>query len=680
MTSVRHMKRKGTNHGVIKASNKDMGEGRPVDQDGPRIIYDFKSRRQNVRLLLMGFLLSVLVLVTFWKSFGNNFVDWDDFTYVVNNDLVRHPGDKFLKDIFDTPVSSNYHPLTILTMRLNNNICKTCPNGISPLPFIRWNVILHLLNTILVLILVYLLSDRNLFVAFFTAAVFGIHPMHVESVAWISERKDVLYTFFFLLGLIAYTNYKRVKSNKYIWLAVTFLLFLFSCLSKATAVVFPLVLILINFWFSGYRDKSPLPESLKKTFSLKNVLLLIPFLIVSFVVGMLAFRLQSGHNFLGILDLGKVTPDVVNKIGPFTLWHRFQIGCYGFIAYIVKFFIPVHLSSFYPYPGLKEFDSQTLPILIRLAPAAFILLFIPVILSARRTKLFIFGVGFYLVTIMLVLQFISVGYAIIADRYSYIPYIGLAFITATLIDKVPGIRKQLLYVFSGCLIVVLIIMSRNQIALWNNTETLWTNVINKFPHVEISRRSRGKYYSKLAMSARNDVARREYQNKALIDFKEAIRSGSKNSEVYEGAGVIYGSTGDFNNAILCLNNAAALDPKSGSIYFNRAFTLSNMNRNEEAIRDYNMALICAPQDAVKILTNRSNLFLASGRFKEAIADLNYLISTDPGNFLFYYDRAFASEQTHDTAGAISDYRKALQLQPGDQITKEQLQKLLSGRK
>ena len=145
-------------------------------------------------------LLLVLVLFTYSKSFKNSFVDWDDFTYVVNNDLVRTPGDTYFKDLFLTPVSSNYHPLTILSMRISSNVCGTCPAGISPAPFIRGNVVLHMLNTLLVFILVFLLCKRDILISFLVAAVFGVHPMHVESVAWISERKDVLYTFFFSSG------------------------------------------------------------------------------------------------------------------------------------------------------------------------------------------------------------------------------------------------------------------------------------------------------------------------------------------------------------------------------------------------------------------------------------------------------------------------------------------------
>lgn len=647
---------------------------------GQELISESDQRKHLYRMLLLAVLLSVLVFFTYRKSFSNNFVDWDDFTYVINNDLVRHPGDNNLKEIFTIPVSSNYHPLAILSMQLNNNECKTCPNGISAVPFISWNVILHMLNTILVFVLIYLISSRDLSVSFLVAAIFGLHPMHVESVAWISERKDVLSSFFFLSGLISYLNYKIENGKKYLWLAVAFLLFVLACLSKATAVVFPLILFLLNFWYSGYHDDKSLKESIKETLSFRNLIVLVPFLAVSFILGMVAYRLQSGQNYMGIMELSKNAPDVVNKIGPFSIIQRLQVGCYGFVTYLIKFFLPVHLSSFHPYPGTKEFDSQTISTLIKLAPLAFILLSVAVFISLRKTKLFVFGVGFYFLTIMLVLQFISVGYAIIADRYTYLPYIGLSFVLAVLLVKVTGDRKYLFYIISSVIIILLVTLSVKQTEIWHNTETLWTSVIDKFPHVEISRRSRAKYYSKLAFQSKTLAEKRSYEDKSLADFLEAMRSGSKNSEVYQGAGVIYGSKGEMKTAILCFNNAIKIDPKKGEIYYNRALTYGNMKLNEEAIRDYNIALVYSPQKAVEILNNRSNIFLSTGRFKEAIEDLDFLISTDNRNFLYYYNRALARQQTGNISGAIADLQYSLQLQPEDKIAQLQLEKLLQNKK
>lgn len=642
----------------------------------PSEIEIFGKVKNNYKLIFSAILLSILVLITYRNSFDNEFVDWDDFGYVVNNDLVRNPGNSYLKDLFTTPIVSNYHPLTILTLRLNNNVCDSCPNGISPMPFIRGNVILHMLNTLLVLMLVFLLSNRNILVSFLVAVLFGVHPMHVESVVWISERKDVLYTFFFLAGLIAYLNYKRHKRGQILWFMFSFFLFILSCLSKATAVVFPGVLILVNFWIYHTEEDRPILKAIKHAVSFKNLLLLIPFFIVSIFVGLLAYKTQSGENFLGILDLSKNLPDMVNKIGPFSVLQRFQIASYGFVTYMVKFFVPVNLTSLYPYPSSQEINQGTFPIILLMSALALIIIIFLVIRSLRKTKLYAFGLGFYFVTIALVLQFIPVGIAIMAERYSYLPYIGLSIIPATLITNNSKTKKIILIIISGCFIIMLMVLSKRQIETWNNTESLWSKVIEKHPHLELPRRGRGKYYSKKSLQVKSATEKKMYEEKALIDFTEAIKAGTKNADVYMGTGIIYGTKGDLKNAILFLNKALAIDPKKGSAYYNRAQIYDQLNQKEAAIKDYNMALIYGPQLTLEILNNRSNLFLETGRFREAILDFDYLISIESNNFLYYCNRAVAKQQINDIPGAISDYQKALQLKPDDQISKLQLQKLI----
>jgi hypothetical protein len=616
------------------------------------------GKKINLKLILVALLLSIMVMISYRNAFDNEFVDWDDYTYVVDNNLVRKPQETTIKDVFSTPVSLNYHPLTILSLRMNNNECKTCSEGISAAPFIKWNVAIHLLNTLLVFMLIYFLSDKKIIVAFLVAALFGVHPMHVESVAWVSERKDVLYAFFFLSGLITYIKYlnETVHKKKYLWLTITFLLFILSCLSKAMAVVFPLVLILINFWTAKSKGSNPVWESLKETFSIKKLIPLIPFFAVSLFFGIMAVS--------------------INKFNSFTIGHRIQYASYGFIMYIVKFFVPANQVAIYPYPTQAEYTIGTFGTLIKMAPFVLIAITGLVIYSLRKTKLFVFGIGFFFVTVMMVLQFISVGVAIMADRYTYLCYIGLAFIPAMLIGERMTKKRIPLYILSGCFVILLMILTDKQVKVWRNSETLWTKVIDLYPTQETPRSIRGIYYGKKAARARDEKERKMFEDKAFEDFKIAIKANTPRAEVYEGAGNIYGMKGDYNNALLCLNKAIQIKPKKGSAYFNRALTLSMLNKNDEAIKDYTIALVYAPQMAVAIASNRSNLYLATGRFKEAIADFNFLITTDNRNFLYYFNRAVAKQATNDKSGAISDYQIALKLNPEDELCKEQLKKLI----
>ena len=226
------------------------------------------------RILISLFFLTLVTFFVYRGALDNDFVDWDDFTYVINNDLVRsvqdmepqssvqtnrtspRPYNTTVGELFRRSVSSNYHPLTVLTMRWNNNVCQDCTYGISARPFILWNIILHIFNTLLVFFLVMQLSRNHLLASLAIAAIFALHPMHVESVAWVSERKDVLYSFFFISGLLSYLHFLKNKQN--LWWIVTFALFILSCLSKGMAVVFPLVMLLLH-WYTqteGHSFKS----------------------------------------------------------------------------------------------------------------------------------------------------------------------------------------------------------------------------------------------------------------------------------------------------------------------------------------------------------------------------------------------------------------------------------------
>jgi protein O-mannosyl-transferase len=643
------------------------------------IVSKLKASKTN-QLILSGLLIIILVLATYQGASKNGFVDWDDNEYVENNKLVRSSGETQYKDIFSTVVSLNYHPLTMLSMRLNNNSCKTCPNGISAKPFIRGNIILHVLNSILVLLLIFSLSGKNITVSFLVAAVFGVHPMHVESVAWVSERKDVLYSFFFLSGLLVYLKYLNKKKGKYLWLIFSFILFVLSCLSKATAVVFPVVLLLLNFWTHDNEGNRSIKSTLYEIVSPKNLLLLLPFFIVSIFFGIMTTKIQSGNNFMGMLKFIKEPNDVINIVGPVSLLQHFQIGSYGFFTYIIKFFLPVNLSPFYPYPTLQEFNHGSFSVNLWLSSLALLLTAFITIWSLRKTKLYFFSLGFYFITIALVLQFMSVGTAVIAERYSYLPYIGLAFLPATLIANTPARIKKVLLIISGCFIIILMILSRQQIKVWFDSETLWSQVIARHPHLELARSARGKYYYMLSSHAKNASEKQNLEDKALADFREAIKAGTKEAEVYEGTGVILETRGDLKNALVFLNKAISIDPKKGRAYYNRAMILDGLGQKEEAIKDYSVALIYKTDLTIEILSNRAVLFIETGKFKEAVSDLDYLISADSNNFMYYYNRAFSKLKLNDIPGAIEDYRFVLRLKPDDEQTRNQLQVLIDSQK
>jgi lipoprotein NlpI len=609
--------------------------------------------------VLAGIAVAIAILTFFFYrgSLDNQFVDWDDYPYVIDNNLVRSQHDmstvaRFknqamlnktetseytttIGDIFTKPVSLNYHPLTILTMRWNNNATPDVIHNISARPFIQWNIILHILNSILVLLLIYWFTKGNIWASTVVAAIFAWHPMHVESVAWVSERKDVLYTFFLLLGLLAYTQYLAKFSSK--WLAITLGCFILSCLSKAMAVIFPLLLLLMAWW-DEKEGTTPI-ESIQKTIK-THLLTTLPFFAISLFFGVMASKVQAGGNFLGMLQVATDTSVAINDFDTFTLIQRFQFASYGFLHYIGKFFVPTDMAAFHAYPTTDAYEANYL---LRFSPLIVLLIFSLVAYSLKFTKIVAAGIGFYFITVMLVLQFVSVGVVITADRYTYIPYIGLALLLVlTIMKYAPTNLHQPIWI--GLLLgsFGLGFITTQQIETWQDSETLWTTVIEKhrlpdgsLPQtMEQPLSIRGSYYGKMADHYRikgNMEKSKVLLDKAFNDFVLAEKMGSQRAEVYEGLGSTYGMRNELDKALVAISKAIELKPENGSAYFNRGVTYSMLSQHQKAIQDYSKSLELSPSTAAMAYTYRGISYLAIGQQQKALSDLGEALKREPNN-------------------------------------------------
>ena len=347
----------------------------------------------RIRLILLG--LAVVTFLTFIPSLNNDFTNWDDQDYVTDNPHVVNIDAKSINAMFTQQIASNYHPLTILSLAINYQF------AVLDAPLYHWtNLLFHVLNTLLVFYFVYLFTGRKWEGALVVALLFGIHPMHVESVAWIAERKDVLYTAFFLGGMIQYLGYLKSKKNKK--LIYTGIFFLLSLLSKPTAVTFPVVMVLMDFVKNRKFDSRAIVEK-------------IPFFILSIIFGLITINIQSGS--------------AIGSMEDYTIVQRVMFASYGVYYYIAKLFVPTGLATFHPYPPLNA-----IPVIFKAAPVFVLILLAAVAYSLRSTKIILFGVAFYLVKIALTLQFVQVGSAIVSERYTYMSYIGLFMIIGALVD------------------------------------------------------------------------------------------------------------------------------------------------------------------------------------------------------------------------------------------------------
>ena len=266
-------------------------------------------------------------------------------------------------------------------------------------------------------------------VAVVTALFFGIHPMHIESVAWISETKDVLYTFFFLLALNSYLKFRKIKKEIIFPFSVLFWFFL-SLLSKPAAVCFPFVLLLIDY----HQDKK---------LGWKAIVSKTPFFLIALLFGALALFSQA--------DSG-----AVQNIAPlFNVPERFFLVCYAVVFYLVKVVVPFDLCALHYYP-LKS-AAGMLPFQYYLAFPAMLLLVWAVFRSGRFKQELIFGLLFYLVTIGMTLQIVPFGRALVSERYSYVPYIGVFFIIGQFFSQIinghirlsPALNRIIYFVFAA---------------------------------------------------------------------------------------------------------------------------------------------------------------------------------------------------------------------------------------
>ena len=594
---------------------REKAGGIPLQGKQHRVKERVLSKSHLHLYLLAGVVLITMVL--YFPALHNQFTNWDDGVYVINNQQITSLSFTNIKYIFTHPVANNYHPLTILSLALNYKVA-----GLAPASYYLVNILLHLLNILLVFWLVSLLSGNNRLMALFTAALFAVHPMHVESAAWISERKDVLYSFFFLGGLIAYLHY--LDNKKVTGYFLCLLLFLFSALSKPTAVVFPVVLIAID-WF---RQRKP---------AVKALLEKLPFFIISVWIG-----LQTIHS---------QTEMVKSTLESYTLVQKMLFGSYGFFMYIVKLVVPSGLSAFYPFPPA----GQPLPWIYILAPVISALLVAAVIYSLRYTKVVAFGVFFYFITISLTLQFLQVGHSIISDRYTYIPYIGLLMALFWITEK--ALPNQHVFRFKAAYLLFLLFFSVNvrftltRVPVWENSETLWTDVIAKYPETDIAYNNRGLYYFGM-----------EKYDQSYADYTKAIAVNPNYFEAYYNRGGLGLKTGKPAIAIADFSKAISLNPNYSLSYRYRADGWSKAGKPDSAILDYGRAIRMNPE-VPEPYCNRGYLYLQMGQLDEAVADFQSAIGLREDYYVSWFNLGISYGRLGKYTESISSFTKALEFKP-----------------
>lgn len=638
--------------------------------------------QKNAQWLMMG-VVAVVTYIFYAGSLGNKFTNWDDLGYVLTNPLIKDNSAEGIKRIFSTnhPVMGNYHPLTIVTY-----VFEYAKDGLEPWVYHFDNLIFHILTTLAVFGFVKVLTRRNV-AAFIAALLFGLHPMHVESVAWVAGRKDLMYGFFYVLACSAYVYYVRNKGGKkWIWYGCTVVLFALSLLCKSVGVTLPIVLFLIDY-FEGREFTEP-DIYLDK----------LPHFGLSVLFGLLSIQAQKNIGALGTLDVH------------FTTIERLAIGCYSLITYFWKMFLPVGLTNFYPYP-IKVGGS--LPGVFYIYPVILIGLLVALWLFARKNRLVVFGIAFFIINLLLLLQIIPVGGAIMSDRYTYIPYLGLFLIVGWVVSQYYDVKEKKPMgnvVMGGALVCCFIFgyMTYERTKDWYDSVSLWKDAIDKHPESPIAYFYLGQeYYTRFesAVNAtdrknygdsayaffRQSVARKpdyaspiicigEYQrstgqyDSAKVNYLKALSISDKNESAYLGLGVVYAIKQQFDSAGIAFRKALSLKEYFPEGHSNYANYLEITGKTDSALAEYAFSIHQNP-DAYIPYMNRARIYIKLNKFDEAIKDYDRASLIKPENPDPYYMRSQALARQGKKAQALQDADKAKAL--GGQVDAAYYQSLKS---
>jgi Flp pilus assembly protein TadD len=549
----------------------------------------------------------VLVWIVFGQTLSHDFVNYDDKTYVYGNSLVEDglSWHGLARAFVDTQ-TNNWHPLTIVSHMIDCQIYGLKPGGHH-----FTNVLLH---TIAVVLLLLFLRDvtGHFWRSAFVTALFAIHPLRVESVAWIAERKDVLSAVFFFLTLGAYARYARSRSlGRYLTMSI-----LFACglMSKPMLVTTPAVLLMLDYWPLARGQRSEVRgQRFKAEIWLKLVVEKLPLFALSAASSIVAFALQVQSP---------------SSVGQLPFFWRLQNALVTYLTYIWQMFWPANLAVFYPHP-----DNHLALWQVALA-AAFLIATSWVVFALRRTRPYLLvGWLWYLIMLLPVIGIVEVGLQGHADRYTYLPQVGLYIALTWFVADISASlrhRKEILPTAGSAVVIILSLCAWKQTTYWRNSETLWTHT--------------------LAVTTDNDVAltnfgtflmERGQLDEALSYFQRAlaVRSRSEHHHynfslalIHDSVGNVLARKGRLDDAIVHLRQAIELRPDYPDAHYNLGTALFQKGDLDGAIAQWRTTLSIHPYDA-GAHTSLGNALVQKGFLAEAADHYEKALQSEPDSIL-----------------------------------------------
>ncbi|UCE98601.1 MAG: tetratricopeptide repeat protein [Planctomycetota bacterium] len=620
------------------------------------------SRYRNI---LVCVILAGVTVGVYWQVLYNDFVNYDDPVYVTEN--------KHLKEgltwqgvvwAFTSERADNWHPVTWLSLMLDYEVF-----GLDARGFHITNLVIHIVNTLLLFLFL-----REVTGAFwrsgFVASVFALHPLHVESVAWVAERKDVLSAMFWFLTMLAYVSY--VRRGGVVRYAGLLLLFAFGLMAKPMLVTLPFVLLLLDYWpLSRLRVERLSGSDVEKGEGLLKLFLeKVPLFVLAGVSSAITLIVQQRGGAVIALEKLVFGKRVVNAL-------------VSYLMYIVKTFLPTRLGVYYPYTG-------ELPVW-QVIGVVFLLVLVSVSVVFFRRRYLVFGWFWYVGTLVPVAGFVQVGSQARADRYMYIPMTGLLVMVGWGVCELVGRRgwRRVFAAFvSGVWILVLIVFTWFQVGYWQNSYTLLTHTVSVTNDNFIAYLNLGNYFAK----------ERKEAGEAIGYYRKAIQIHRKYVDAHYNLGIALGlekrydeaieaykrvlrlreehwrarlrladtlvKKGRLEEAIEQYSRVVEIKPRHAEVHNNFGLALVRKGDIDEAIRHYERSLDIRP-DSVEVLNNLGNALVKQKRFEEAVLYLKKALSLDASFFKTYYNLGNALQQMGRIDEAAEYYREAVHLRPDD---------------
>jgi Tfp pilus assembly protein PilF len=586
-------------------------------------------------------LIAALVFVCFLPVLDNDFVNWDDGAYFAENPGYRGLSLSHLRWMFTTLYMSHYQPLSWLTHGLVYTVW-----GMNPAGYHVANLALHTANAVLLYVLILrllrdawtgsvLVSEPGLRAAAGAGALlWGIHPLRVEAVAWATERQEVLCAFFFLLSVITYLRMQAAEGRgvRWKWHLVSVGCFALSLLSKATGIMLPLVLLILDVY--------PLRRAVGGSSSLRRMLLeKIPYAAVALGAGVVVLAAKQQEAMVTLAEHG--------------IPARAVQAFYGLCFYLWKTVAPLRLSPLYPLPHPLDVTQP------RYILCALTAMTISVVLIALRRR-YPWGLtawACYVALLLPVLGLVQAGPQIAADRYTYLGCLPWAVVVAAGVYRLPqvaglqGLAASAVCVALAAAIACLGFLTARQTRVWKDSFTLWNHVLQLEPNSYFAYLNRGN-----ARQKAGDL------DGALADFNHALRLNPNDAAPYNNRGSVRLARGDAAAALADFDAALRLNPQHANAYTNRANARQAAGDLAGALADFNHALRLNPEDA-RTYFNRGNARKAAGNLAGALADFSQALRLDPDDPAAYNTRGRVRQAQGDLGGAVADYTAALRLTP-----------------